>query len=117
MLREGDRLIVPQYTGTVKISGEVMRPNSVAFEEGRSISYYINQAGGYGNKAKKRQTYIIYMNGKIAKKSNNAKPMPGCEIVVPSKPIVHTSMQETLSIATSVASLSAIIATLANILK
>ncbi len=117
MLREGDRLIVPQYTGTVKISGEVMRPNSVAFEEGRSISYYINQAGGYGNKAKKRQTYIIYMNGKIAKKSNKAKPMPGCEIVVPSKPIVHTSMQETLSIATSVASLSAIIATLANILK
>ena len=117
MLREGDRLIVPQYTGTVKISGEVMRPNSVAFEEGRSISYYINQAGGYGNKAKKRQTYIIYMNGKIAKKSKNAKPMPGCEIVVPSKPIVHTSMQETLSIATSVASLSAIIATLANILK
>ena len=117
MLREGDRIIVPQYTGTVKISGEVMHPNSVAYEEGRSISYYIDQAGGYGNKAKKRQTYVIYMNGKVAKKSHKAKPMPGCEIVVPSKPITHTSLQETLSIATSVGSFAAIIATLASILK
>ena len=117
VLREGDRIIVPQYTGTVKISGEVMRPNSVAYEEGRNISYYIDQAGGYGNKAKKRQTYIIYMNGKVAKKGHNAKPMPGCEIVVPSKPITHTSIQETLSIATSVGSFAAIIATLASILK
>ena len=117
MLREGDRIIVPQYTGTVKISGEVMHPNSVAYEEGRSISYYIDQAGGYGNKAKKRQTYVIYMNGKVAKKSHHAKPMPGCEIVVPSKPITHTSLQETLSIATSVGSFAAIIATLASLLK
>lgn len=117
MLREGDRIIVPQYTGTVKISGEVMHPNSVAYEEGRSISYYIDQAGGYGNKAKKCQTYVIYMNGKVAKKSHKAKPMPGCEIVVPSKPITHTSLQETLSIATSVGSFAAIIATLASILK
>ena len=117
ILREGDRIIVPQYSGTVKISGEVMRPNSVAYEEGRDISYYINQAGGYGNNAKKRQTYVIYMNGKVAKKSRKTKPMPGCEIVVPSKPITHTSLQETLSIATSVGSIAAIIATLANILK
>ena len=94
-----------------------MRPNSVAYEEGRDISYYINQAGGYGNNAKKRQTYVIYMNGKVAKKSHKTKPMPGCEIVVPSKPITHTSLQETLSIATSVGSIAAIIATLANILK
>ena len=117
MLREGDRIIVPQYSGTVKISGEVMHPNSVAYEEGKGVSYYINQAGGYGSKAKKRQTYIIYMNGKVAKVSHSAKPLPGCEIVVPSKPITKTSLAETLSIATSVGSFAAIIATIANILK
>ena len=117
VLREGDRIIVPQYTGTVKISGEVMHPNSVAYEAGRKVSYYIDQAGGYGTKARKRQAYIIYMSGKVAKVNHGAKPQPGCEIVVPSKPISKTSLQETLSIATSVGSFAAIIATIANILK
>jgi protein involved in polysaccharide export with SLBB domain len=117
VLREGDRIIVPQYTGTVKISGEVMHPNSVVYEDGKSVSYYIDQAGGFGSKAKKKQTYIIYMNGKVAKVGHKAKPMPGCEIVVPSKPISKTSLQETLSIATSVGSFAAIIATIANIVK
>ncbi len=117
VLREGDRIIVPQYTGTVKISGEVMHPNSVAYEAGRKVNYYIDQAGGYGTKARKRQAYIIYMSGKVAKVNHGAKPQPGCEIVVPSKPISKTSLQETLSIATSVGSFAAIIATIANILK
>ena len=117
VLREGDRIVVPQYTGTVKISGEVMHPNSVVYEAGRSVSYYIDQAGGFGTNAKKRQSYIIYMSGKVAKVSHGAKPQPGCEIVVPSKPITKTSLQETLSIATSVGSFAAIIATIANIVK
>ena len=117
VLREGDHIVVPQYTGTVKISGEVMHPNSVVYEAGRGASYYIDQAGGFGINAKKRQAYIIYMSGKVAKVSHGAKPQPGCEIVVPSKPISKTSLQETLSIATSVGSFAAIIATIANILK
>ena len=117
MLREGDRIVVPQYTGTVKISGEVMHPNSVVYERGKNASFYIDQAGGFGPNAKKRQAYIIYMSGKVAKVSHGAKPQPGCEIVVPSKPISKTSLQETLSIATSVGSFAAIIATLASILK
>ena len=117
VLREGDRIVVPQYTGTVKISGEVMHPNSVVYERGKNASFYIDQAGGFGPNAKKRQAYIIYMSGKVAKVSHGAKPQPGCEIVVPSKPISKTSLQETLSIATSVGSFAAIIATLASILK
>ena len=117
VLREGDRIIVPQYTGTVKISGEVMHPNSVAYEEGRNISYYIDQAGGYGNKAKKRQTYIIYMNGKVETVAHNAKPEPGCEIIVPSKSLSKTSISETLSIATGVSSFAAVIATLVSLIK
>ncbi len=117
VLREGDRIIVPQYTGTVKISGEVMHPNSVVYEAGKKANYYIDQAGGFGTNARKRQAYIIYMSGKVAKVSHGAKPQPGCEIVVPSKPISKTSLQETLSIATSVASFAAIIATIANVIK
>ena len=116
VLREGDRIVVPQYTGTVKINGEVMYPNTVGFVKGKKASYYIDQAGGFSNKAKKRQSYIIYMNGTVAKVSHNAKPMPGCEIVVPAKATTKMSIAETMTIGTSVASIATMIATLANIL-
>lgn len=116
VLREGDRIVVPQYTGTVKINGEVMYPNTVGFVKGKKASYYIDQAGGFNNKAKRCQTYIIYMNGMVAKVSHNAKPMPGCEIVVPAKATTKMSIAETMTIGTSVASIATMIATLANIL-
>ena len=117
VLREGDRIIVPRYDATVKINGEVMYPNTVAYRKGKSASWYIDQAGGFTSKGKKSQTYIIYMNGTVAKAGHNAKPEPGCEIVVPSKPLNKTTLTETLSIATGIGSLAAIIATLASLLK
>ena len=116
VLREGDRIVVPQYTGTVKINGEVMYPNTVGFVKGKKASYYIDQAGGFNNKAKRGQTYIIYMNGMVAKVSHNAKPMPGCEIVVPAKATTKMSIAETMTIGTSVASIATMIATVAHIL-
>lgn len=117
-LREGDRIIVPQYNPTVKISGDVMYPNTVSFKDGKRISYYIDQAGGFGNRAKKSHSYIIYMNGTVAKVGHNAKVRPGCEIVVPSKPQRdRASISEIFTIGTSVASIATMIATLANVLK
>ena len=116
VLREGDRIIVPQYNGTVKINGEVLYPNTVGYSKGKSTKYYIKQAGGFSSRAKKSQTYIIYMNGTVAKAGHNAKPRPGCEIVVPSKSINKMSLAETMTLGTSVASIATMIATLANIL-
>lgn len=116
VLREGDKIIVPQYNGTVKINGAVMYPNTVGFQKGKKAKYYINQAGGFSEKAKKSQTYIVYMNGTIAKFSQNAKPKPGCEIVVPEKEINKMTIAEKMTIGTSVASIATMIATLANIL-
>lgn len=116
VLREGDKIIVPQYNGTVKINGAVMYPNTVGFQKGKKAKYYINQAGGFSEKAKKSQTYIVYMNGTIAKVSQNAKPKPGCEIVVPEKEINKMTIAEKMTIGTSVASIATMIATLANIL-
>lgn len=117
VLREGDKLIVPQYTATVKINGEVMYPNTVGYQQGKKAKYYINQAGGYSNKAKKSQTYIIYMNGTIAKVSEGARPMPGCEIFVPQKKINTMTVAEKLAIGSASASIATMIATLVNILK
>lgn len=116
VLREGDKIIVPQYNGTVKINGAVMYPNTVGFQKGKKAKYYINQAGGFSEEAKKSQTYIVYMNGTIAKVSQNAKPKPGCEIVVPEKEINKMTIAEKMTIGTSVASIATMIATLANIL-
>lgn len=116
VLREGDKIIVPQYNVTVKINGAVMYPNTVGFQKGKKAKYYINQAGGFSEKAKKSQTYIVYMNGTIAKVSQNAKPKPGCEIVVPEKEINKMTIAEKMTIGTSVASIATMIATLANIL-
>jgi protein involved in polysaccharide export with SLBB domain len=116
VLREGDRLILPQYTATVKINGAVMYPNTVSYIKGKSTRYYVNAAGGYARNARKSNAYIIYMNGMVAKASQG-KVEPGCEIVVPSKITRRTSTAELLSIGTSISSIAAMIATIANMTK
>jgi protein involved in polysaccharide export with SLBB domain len=116
VLREGDRVVVPGLTSTVKISGEVMYPNTVGFEAGKKAKYYINQAGGYSAKAKKKRTYIIYMNGDVAKVTGRTKVRPGCEIVVPQKSINKMTTAETVTLGSGIASIATMIATLANIL-
>lgn len=117
VLREGDRLTIPLYNGTVKINGAVMYPNSVGFVEGKSVGYYIDQAGGFASNARKGHTYILYMNGMVAKVGHNAKVRPGCEIIVPSKTKNRMNLAQTLSIGTSAASIAAVIATIANLVK
>ena len=117
VLREGDRLVVPQYNGTVKINGAVMYANTVGYEKGKRASYYIDQAGGFASDAVKNKAYIIYMNGKVAKVSHGAKVQPGCEIVVPAKLKRKMSMAETMSLGTSMSSIAAMIATIANLSK
>ena len=117
VLREGDRLVVPQYNGTVKINGAVMYANTVGYERGKRASYYIDQAGGFASDAVKNKAYIIYMNGKVAKVSHGAKVQPGCEIVVPAKLKRKMSVAETMSLGTSMSSIAAMIATIANLSK
>ena len=117
VLREGDRLTVPVYNGTVKINGEVMYPNTVAYKEGKGINYYIDLAGGFSGKAKKSRIYIIYMNGDVAKAGHGVKVKPGCEIVVPQKSMSKMSTAESISLISGTASIAAMIATIANLLK
>ena len=118
VLREGDEIYVPTYNGTVKINGEVMYPNSVAYRDGKSAKYYIQQAGGYNRYAKKNMAYVIYMNGTVAKVSDGAEIRPGCEIVVPQKAMNRKmSITEYLAIGSTAASIATMGATLTNLLK
>ena len=120
VLRENDVLTVPQYTSTVKISGEVRYPITVTYKKGEKLSYYIKHAGGYTDGAKKSDVYAIYMNGGVSEvsKYSSGDIKPGCEIVVPTKNVSNKmSTAEMLTIATSVASIATMIATLVNLLK
>lgn len=117
VLREGDVISVPEMTSTVKINGAVMMPNTVTYKDGKNVRYYLNQAGGYSQSARKTKKFIIYMNGEVEKvKSRSKKVEPGCEIIVPNK-VKQNRVGEVIGYATSFASLATMIASLANLLK
>ena len=117
VVRDSDRLIVPEYNGTVKISGNVLFPNTVAFQNGKDWKYYVNQAGGFGLRSRKSSSYIVYQNGTVSK-VGKGKVEPGCEIVVPQKGKRDMSnIMQWVSIGTSLASLATMAATIGNLLK
>lgn len=120
VLREGDIITVPQYSNTVKISGEVSYPISMNYVKGKKLSYYINHAGGYGNKARKKTVYAVYANGGVEKiKKHRSKSIqPGCEIVVPTKPETKgVSPSEIMAIASGSASLASVVVAIITLLK
>lgn len=117
VLREGDVISVPEMTSTVKINGAVMMPNTVTYIEGKNVGYYLNQAGGYSQNAKKSKKFIIYMNGQVEKvKSRSHKVEPGCEIVVPNK-TKKNNFTNVMGYTTSLASLAMMVVSIANLIK
>lgn len=118
VLRKGDKITVPELTNTVKISGNVMSPGTVTYREGKGVGYYIDQAGGWGDRAKKSSTFIVYMNGTKARVGYRTKIMPGCEIIVPSKaPAKKLTTPELVSIGSSTASIATMLITISNLIK
>ena len=116
-LQDGDRLVIPRFNRTVRISGDVQKPNTVAFKDNKNYKYFVEQAGGFGKRARKSHTYIVYQNGTIAKASKG-KIEPGCEVIVPTKgPKDSTSITQWLGIGTSMASLATMFVSLANLIK
>lgn len=113
ILQEGDRLIIPQYSNTVTINGEVMYPNSVAYMPGEGLDYYINQAGGYSLKARKNKVFAVNMNGTVTKVRKAKDIQPGCEIVVPAKEKRNKlSLTEVMGMGTTFAAIATVVATI-----
>ncbi len=118
IVQPGDVLFIPEQQSTVKIAGDVMFPNAVVFVPGKKLSYYIDQAGGYGQRAKKGKAFIVYMNGSVAKAKRNTPIEPGCQIIIPSKPEkMGTDWTKVLALATSFSSVATMAATITNIFK
>lgn len=118
IVQPGDVLFIPEQQSTVKIAGDVMFPNTVVFVPGKKLSHYIDQAGGYGQRAKKGKAFIVYMNGSVAKAKRNTPIEPGCQIIIPSKPEkMGTDWTKVLALATSFSSVATMAATITNIFK
>lgn len=115
VVRDSDRIVVPEYNGTVKISGNVRFPNTVAFMDGKNWKHYINQAGGFGDRSKKSKSYIVYQNGTVSQ-VGKGKIEPGCEIVVPKKGKRDlANLTQWLGIGSSLASLATMVVALTKL--
>ena len=93
LLKEGDVIVVPKKVETVRLRGELLYPTTVRFIPNKSLKYYINSSGGFDNKAKRSDTYIVYANGDVARTKKflffniYPKAEPGSEVIVPKKPL------------------------------
>ena len=120
ILRAGEVISVPAYNSTVKISGAVLYPNTVAFDPKKNWNYYISNAGGVSKDGLKRKVYMVHMNGSVATKGDsNFKVQPGTEIIVPAKNRQDggQNLAAIMGIATSTASLAAMVTTIINQMK
>ena len=119
VLRAGDQLIIPEFTNTVKISGNVFYPNTVTYDSNKTVKDYVMMAGGYGYKSRRSKAYVIYMNGTIARARQASKGVvePGCEIVIPQKRDKDFDVSSLMSVATTSSSVATMLATIMNLLK
>lgn len=120
VLREGDRIYIPVFNNTVKINGEVMFSNTTPYVKGKKYKYYIDRAGGFSQNARRRNVYIVYVNGSVAKgkRCSSKQVQPGCEIIVPAKKERDgLKTTEILSLGSTSASLATVVLALMNLLK
>lgn len=114
LVLDGDIITVPKEMETVKVMGEVLNPNNVVYVKGKSLKYYVNQAGGFTDNALKKRVFVQYANGSV-KGKDGAYPQvkPGAEIVVPKRaPREKMNVQAWVGLGTGIASLAAIIVSL-----
>lgn len=80
-LEEGDVIVIPQKTGTITVSGEVMMPQSVVFSTSMSVADYVNMAGGVSGRGDTQNLMIRGLDGSVAPVTQRAL-RPGDEIIV-----------------------------------
>lgn len=116
ILEEGDIISIPKQLQTVRMRGQVLYPTTSRFESGKPLRYYIDRAGGFGNRAKRRSTYVLYANGEIARThsflfiKNYPEMEPGAEVIVPVKPPkIPIRPGEIIGITTGLATIAALV--------
>lgn len=123
-LEEGDIISVPKELQTVKVSGEVLSPNTVIYSKSKGFKQYISNAGGFSQNALKSRSYIIYANGSVRSTKRfllfNNYPLvkTGAEIFVPKEEEKRKlTPAETVGIISGLSSFGAIVLGVMNLLK
>jgi protein involved in polysaccharide export with SLBB domain len=116
ILEEGDILILPKLSTTVRLRGQVLYPHTVQHTGDHSARYYVNKSGGFDTRAKRRHTYVVYANGEVARTTgflffkNYPKVKSGADVIVPVKtPKIPLRPGEVASLTTGLAALIAVI--------
>jgi protein involved in polysaccharide export with SLBB domain len=81
LLEDGDEIIIPQKTNLVMVNGEIIMPKAIMWEEGMSLSSYIEKAGGFSDNANEDDIIVVRANGETVL-GNNVSLKPGDEIMV-----------------------------------
>jgi protein involved in polysaccharide export with SLBB domain len=83
-LSDGDIIVVPEIPFSVYVYGQVKKPGFVPFEKGRTMQWYIEQAGGFSETAQKSRSRIIRGLNKVWIEGNDKNLVyAGDEIYVP----------------------------------
>lgn len=125
-LEEGDIITIPKEKMDVRISGQVLFPTRVVFQERFNLKDYLGHAGGLTDNARKGKVYVLYPNGNAAKTSHflffksYPKVTPGSEIIVPKKHEVERRRMTTgeiIGISTAITSFAGVLLSLLINLK
>ncbi len=82
ILEEGDIINVPSKNNLIIVQGEVTLPGAFVYNKGENLKYYINLAGGYGERADTSKVLVIRNNGKAQRYSGSVDMMPGDSVLV-----------------------------------
>lgn len=91
-LEAGDSIYIPTLDPTVNVTGAVTFASRVLYRPGKSLSYYLEQAGGATDRADARRVTVSYPNGERAQRRGfmgirrDPAIRPGSTIFVPEKP-------------------------------
>lgn len=83
LLEPGDIIVIPPKTQVVRIAGEVKMMHAVTFRPGWTAADYINQAGGYSDRANEDEVIVHHQNAEVVISEPNVVIQPGDEIIVP----------------------------------
>ncbi len=80
----GDSIVIKQKPGVVMIEGEVYNEGMVEFQKGKSVSYYINAAGGIKENGDRSNITVMHANGFVVprKRFRPVRVYDGSKIIV-----------------------------------
>ena len=115
-LKPGDVVQVLSKKQTVTVVGKVMFDTEIVYKKGKSLQYYLENAGGASDKAWKRKVYVVHPNGTASVTGsflgirNYPTVLEGSKIIVPEKPERKgVSTAEVIGISTTLISLAAVL--------